>query len=108
MNSKTIAVDFDGVIHKYSEGWKDGSIYDDAVEGAFEKLDLLVKCGFHIIIHTTRMDVDAIHEWIKKKQDETSTSWGYKVAGQKPEALAYIDDRGIRFTNWNDMVKYFI
>ena len=29
---KTIAVDFDGVIHKYSKGWQGGEIYDEPVE----------------------------------------------------------------------------
>ena len=28
---RTIVFDFDGVIHKYSEGWLDGSIYDEAI-----------------------------------------------------------------------------
>lgn len=36
--SRTIAVDFDGVIHKYSKGWQNGSIYDEPVEGAKEAL----------------------------------------------------------------------
>ena len=38
MEDKTIAVDFDGFIHKYSKGWHDGSIYDEPVEGAAEAL----------------------------------------------------------------------
>ena len=40
---KTIAIDFDGVIHKYSKGWHDGTIYDKANEGAFEFIRELMK-----------------------------------------------------------------
>lgn len=36
MSKKTICVDFDGVIHKYSKGWQGDVIYDEPVEGAKE------------------------------------------------------------------------
>ena len=36
--SKNICVDFDGVIHKNSKGFHDGTIYDDPVEGTKEAL----------------------------------------------------------------------
>jgi len=35
-NSKQLAIDFDGVIHKNSKGFYDGTIYDEPIEGSIQ------------------------------------------------------------------------
>jgi 5'(3')-deoxyribonucleotidase len=116
MNKQRIAIDFDGVIHKYSQGWKDGSIYDDVVDGAIEAIAKL-SVKFDVYIFTTRAreelnQVEAIKNWLAEKASDKGydPNWFYKlkVTDKKIPAIAYIDDRGIRFTNWNDIKKYFL
>jgi len=51
---KTVAIDFDGVIHKYSHGYGDGSIYDEPIEGAFDFIQKLMGEGYAVYIHSTR------------------------------------------------------
>lgn len=100
---KTIASDFDGVLHKYSMGWSDGTIYDVPVEGAREKIIMLLDAGFEVVVFTTRKDKKAIGKWLEH--------WDFPplpITNEKIPALAYIDDRALRFTNWEDTVKYFI
>jgi len=102
MNGKTIAVDFDGVIHKYSKAYHDGTIYDEPIEGARDALRLLKKKGFNVVVFTARPDLDAVQLWLKQNKIEVDD-----VTDTKPKAVAYIDDRAIRFTNWRDMLNYF-
>lgn len=90
----TIAIDFDGVIHKYSKGWQDGSIYDEPVPGAREALLELAK-DFKLVVFTARSDQNAVREWISKK-----INLSLPVTNIKPPALAYIDDRAVHFTDW--------
>jgi ribonucleotide monophosphatase NagD (HAD superfamily) len=98
MNKKeTICIDFDGVIHQYSQGHYDGSIYDLPVEGAQEALKTLSK-KYEVVILTSRnrFRFKEMREWMKR--------WGfdkYKITNRKLPAVAYIDDRAILFTNWN-------
>lgn len=112
---KTIAIDFDGVIHRYSEGWEDGSIYDEPIEGAREAIRRLKRKGFKIVIFTTRLNpkfneinegvrncYQDIYNWLKKHLIEFD-----ELTNNKPPAIAYIDDRAIRFTNWKDILNYF-
>ena len=122
-NKKTIAIDFDGVIHKYSKGWHDGTCYDEPMEGAFKAIEKLMK--EHIVyIHTTR-DPGSVADWFEKYSVPFSVmtnpmGMGYPflnddidvigtnvvyVTNKKFAALAYIDDRGIRFTDWDTILK---
>ena len=63
---KTIAIDFDGVIHKYSKGWQDGSIYDEPVEGAFEAIQHYMKNDYAVFIFSTR-NPRQIKKWLDDK-----------------------------------------
>jgi len=99
---RTIAVDFDGVIHAYGAGWLDGTCYDLPVPGAKAALETLHSSGFRVVVFTTRQDLAAVATWLyfyNIPYDE--------LTNKKVPALAYIDDRAVRFTNWPDILKMF-
>ena len=60
---KTIAIDFDGVIHSYDKGWQGGVIYGTPIEGVFEAIDGLIKDGYNVFILSTR-NSKQIKEWL--------------------------------------------
>lgn len=98
----TIAVDFDGVLHSYTTPWIDEqTIPDPPVEGAIVWLRSMLESGFDVVIHTTRgrtaVGRDAVHLWLVKHWPEAPLT-RLQVTSEKPPALAYLDDRAIRFT----------
>lgn len=80
----SLLVDFDGVIHKYSKKWQDGSIYDEPVPGVKEALQALLDKGYEIIIFTTRADPHIIN--------------GVEQPGQYQEVVDYLNKWAIPFT----------
>ena len=108
----TIAVDFDGVIHAYSKGWHDGTIYDPPLPGALEGLRALMEHAA-VFIHTTR-PAYAVARWLSERmnvpvQDEAPGDYHREfwnqtgvllVTNRKLPALVYLDDRAVRFTSW--------
>ncbi|WP_081413605.1 prolyl aminopeptidase [Eisenibacter elegans] len=106
-----IAIDFDGVLHRYSKGWQDGSIYDDPIDGAREAMQRLKELGYYLIIFSTRANriyrkkghnpVREMQQWLRKHQipyHEICTTG-------KPRAQIYVDDRALAFKgNWDDTV----
>ena len=82
---KTIAIDFDGVIHKYSKGWQDWSIYDIPNKWAFEFIDKLMNKWYAVFIFSTRSPRQ-IKKWINnhiieynKDFDERHMPWIYET-----------------------------
>ena len=107
--SKTISVDFDGVIHKYRHGWCDGAIYDEPVEGAIEALITLQHCGYNVIVLTARASVAEVVDWLHVHFAALhATHLIPAVTNIKQPARVYIDDRAVRFTNWPDMIKLLL
>ena len=43
-----------------------------------------------------------VWEWLKKHDMDKYVT---KVPAEKPRAVAYIDDKGFRFTNWNTCIE---
>ena len=114
MHQKAIAIDFDGVIHKYTKGWQNGVVYDDPVEYSFAAMYKLMSLGYEIFIFTTRTNHEDIRVWIREKAIEEGIDpdiaielSAVEITNIKKPAVAYIDDRGLRFTNWRDTLKYF-
>jgi len=103
MSKKTIAYDFDGVLHEFKDGWTGDMPEGKPIKDAKWAIELLTERGFEVVIFTTRIMTVLVHKWLEENDFPT-----VEVTNVKPKAIAYIDDRGIRFTNHRDIVKYFI
>ncbi len=105
--SSTVGVDFDGVIHKNSKGFHDGTIYDEPLPGTKEALKQLSE-KYRLVIYTCKARQDRplvngmsgimlIWEWLENHGLDQYIS---DVTNKKPRALFYIDDKAIRFDSW--------
>ena len=109
---KNIAIDFDGVIHKNSKGYHDGTIYDEPIEGSKESLEKLSK-DYDVVLFTCKAKPDRglvngktgtqlVWEWL---EEHDMAQFVTKVTAEKPRAVAYIDDKGITFRDWKQTLE---
>lgn len=107
---KNILIDFDGVIHKYSKGFNDGTIYDSPTDGAKEAIDKL-KRKYKIVIFSARLSpsTNPDFEDQRKNMIDWLSKYGiyYDVLSyEKVPAVAYIDDLAINFIgDWEDTLN---
>ncbi|MCR4328649.1 MAG: hypothetical protein NUV53_04010 [Patescibacteria group bacterium] len=98
-----IAVDFDGVIHAYRKGFLDGSVYDTPTPGVGSAMARLRK-KYYVVVYSartrSRVGCIAVTAYLKKHRIPFD-----EVVGYKPPAKFYIDDRAIRFKNWQQTLQ---
>ena len=104
-----LGLDFDGVIHKNSKGFHDGTIYDEPLDDAIESVKYLNETlGYDLVIYTCKATperplvngktgIELVWEWLDKHGIKNNVK---DVTYIKPNAIAYIDDKGIRIRNW--------
>lgn len=99
---ENICIDFDGVIHtmpgykpEVYDGWKNGAIEGELAPGTKEAIEKLQKT-YNVIVFTAREDVMKVRDWIFN-----CGIHNVKVTNRKVPAVAYIDDKAIRFESWD-------
>jgi hypothetical protein len=103
MRKPIVVLDFDGVLHSYSSGWKGiAEIADGPTEGLANWLQEASK-HFRLVVYSSRSGqepgLDAMKVWWVK--------WGLPACvefwKEKPPAFVTIDDRALTFTGkWSD------
>ena len=105
-----IMIDLDGVVHRYSKGFYDGTLYDDPMNGAKEFIDGM-KDIYEVVIFTARVSttkdrfapassIKYVEEWLNKHN-----IYFDMVTSDKLPAIAYVDDRAIEFKGDWDYVR---
>ncbi len=109
VTKSTLALDFDGVVHAYRHGWRDGVIYDEVTPGFFAWAKDAEK-HFDLVIYSTRSATAEgranMRRWLHeqwRKSDRPGRMPHFKFAAKKPLAFLTIDDRALTFEgNWAD------
>ena len=105
---RSICLDFDAVVHRYTTPWIDtGVIPDDPVSGAKEFMAWLLDEGYSVLVLSSRCmaerGVRAIEAYLAKHELPYT-----RVLTKKEPALLYVDDRGYRFGGNFEHLKEFI
>ena len=105
-----VGIDFDGVIHKCSKGFYDGTVYDPPIDGAKEALKTLSE-KYVIVVYSAKArsdrplvngktGVELIWDWLRAHEMDTYVK---EVTAEKPRAVFYVDDKAVRFNgNWSE------
>jgi hypothetical protein len=99
-----LCLDFDGVCHSYTSGWKGADVIPDPpVDGLFDFL-LEAEEHFEIYIFSTRTlqdgGIEAMAQWFEEWREKLDKPALHPLhfPVEKPPALVTLDDRAITFT----------
>ena len=117
---KTVAIDFDGVIHDYEGGWQGYDVISGKpVPGVIEDILRLRAAGYTVVVMTSRaldpFGASVVREWLEahglsvgRGGLDPRESWDsfdiFEITARKAVAMCYIDDRGVTFRPGMDLV----
>jgi hypothetical protein len=117
MDKPILCLDFDGVLHAYSKGWHDGTIYDGPVPGAMDFLANAVD-HFQVVVYSSRSKdpkgLDAMRAelswWLIDGLYPNGLDVFDKItfAHEKPAAFLTIDDRALCFDGTFPSVEHLL
>lgn len=106
----TVCIDFDGVVHSYTTGWRDIDVIPDVpVPGAFDAIRRFQRDGWEVCIFSSRSNsakgLLAMREWMHRfgleEHEKIGCGIGWmlevRFPQHKPAATISIDDRGLNF-----------
>ena len=101
----TLILDFDGVIHSYTSGWKGADVIpDDPVGGAFEAIEGYLDAGLKVAVFSSRTHqkggLDAMKKWFRRHGLKPELHARITFPNHRPPAILSIDDRAIQFKGW--------
>ena len=114
MGKPILCVDFDGVLHSYTSGWKGaGVVSDPPVDGAIRWLTKAVKV-FDVAIYSSRSKdpdgIAAMRGWLSDNGLCSCVLNQLDFPTQKPPAFLTIDDRAVcfngKFDSPEDLIKF--
>lgn len=92
----TVVLDFDGVIHSYTSGWKGDDVIADPPTDGIHLAIYELKKDYEIVIVSSRCNTEegrnSIIHWCNR-----NGIYFDKVMKEKPPAVCYVDDRAICF-----------
>ncbi len=112
-DAKNIAIDFDGVVHTFNKGYHDGTCYGSPIDGSLKAIKELSK-KYNIVIFTAKAKpcrplvnnktgTELVRDWL---EEHGVLKYVSEITAEKPRAFLYIDDKGYRFENWSDTMKF--
>lgn len=101
---QTIILDFDGVVHSYSSGWKGADVVPDPPTPGAKEAIAILREKYTVVVVSSRCNqaggIDAIQVWLNLHGIVVD-----KISSEKPPHIVVVDDRALRFNgNWQEVL----